>query len=84
MTQVRIHDIEVSAPVRVIQDVPILRRLDINITTRQAIGLRVLFDGLQFMGAEVQLTAKRPVKNLGDAVRWLLDEVANAADEAAD
>jgi hypothetical protein len=56
---------------------PVLSRLDGKLTQRQARALRAIFDGLCRDGETVQLGAEHPVKAHMDAVRWLLDRVAD-------
>ncbi|MBX3467174.1 MAG: hypothetical protein KF878_09795 [Planctomycetes bacterium] len=58
-------------------DFPVLRRLDLRLTQRQATALRLVFDGLQRDGETIQLEGVRPVRAHGDAIRWLLDQVAD-------
>lgn len=55
-----------------------------KLTPRQGRGLRLLFDGLVATGETVRYAkdpgARRdPVKDQPDAVRWLLDRIADAA-----
>lgn len=60
---------------------PTLQRLDGRLTLRQARALRAIFDGLQRDGAEVQLTGRYLVRNHIDAIRWILDRVAESLPE---
>ena len=50
----------------------------LRFTRRQAKALRCVFDGLQAEGEEVQLELKRPVRHIPDALRYLLDAIADA------
>lgn len=78
----------VSVPILHSLEVPTLihgsvtiSRLDTVITTRQARGLRVLFDGLVANQAEVRLAGSKPsrVESQYDAIRWMLEQVADLA-----
>lgn len=58
-----------------------MRRIDIDISARQAKAMRLAFDGLQSEGETVQLpgiSSDRPVSRPTDAVRYMLDRIADA------
>lgn len=54
-----------------------LRRIDIDLTARQAHAMRLVFDGLQAEGETVRLTGERPMRHPSDALRWILDQIAD-------
>ena len=57
----------------------ILTRVECKLTQRQGRALRLLFDGLQAEGERVQLgTARDPVQQQHDGIRWVLDQIADA------
>lgn len=61
-------------------DVYCMRRVDIDISPRQAKAMRLAFDGLQFVGGKVQLpglSTERPVSRPTDAIRYMLDRIAD-------
>ena len=53
-----------------------VRRLDCSLDLRQRLVLRLIYDGLQLEGET--LRGGRPVVKTQDAVRWLLDQAADA------
>lgn len=56
---------------------PELRRIDLVLTARQSKAMRMVFDGLQANGEQIRLVGKREMRLPGDAVRWLLDQIAD-------
>lgn len=71
-------DVVVLNPIPVYDTgLPPLRRVDGQLTPRQARALRLLFDGLQREGATVRLGGVYPVRSHVDAIRWLLDQIAD-------
>ena len=60
----------------------IAQNLNCRITRRQGLGLRRLFDGLVAAGEGVRWGSSDrtdAVKDQPDALRWLLDKIADAA-----
>jgi len=58
----------------------VLTRVECKLTPRQGRALRLLFDGLSAEGETVRLGTKpEPVVQQYDAVRWILDKIADAA-----
>lgn len=60
-----------------------MRRVDVDVSARQAKAMRLVFDGLQYTGKTVQLPGietYRPVARPTDAIRYLLDQIADAYD----
>lgn len=72
--------VSLTLPVANVGRVP-CARLDTRLTPRQQTALRRLFDGLQVDDAQMHLGVvgggMSPVRTQGDAVRWLLDQVAD-------
>lgn len=67
----------IEAPVARHGDVTI-GRLEGRLTPRQGLGLRLLFDGLVSRGATIKIGGTPDkVATQADAVRWLLDQVAD-------
>ena len=62
---------------------PVVSYLQARLTPRQSRGLRLLFDGLHNMEETVRYGSRQarrePVTSQADAIRWLLDAVADAA-----
>ena len=57
----------------------LISRLDFRITPRQSKALRLLFDGLVAEGETIELGGMFPVSSQADGLRWVLDQVAEAA-----
>ncbi len=61
-------------------DVYCMRRVDIDVSLRQAKAMRLAFDGLQLAGETVQMpgiSSPRPVTRPTDAIRYMLDQLAD-------
>src|SRR5690606_21257150 len=72
--------ISATLPVANVGRVPCVR-LDTRLTPRQQVALRRLYDGLQADDAQVNAGGCMvPVRNQADAVRWVLDQIADALD----
>jgi len=56
------------------------RRLQASLDRKQCTGLRMVFDGLQYAGAE--LADGSQVRNAQDAVRWILEQVYDSVEES--
>jgi len=52
------------------------RSFEVSLTVHQAFGLRMVFDGLQF--ADVELRSGKAVRNQQDALRYILEEIAES------
>jgi len=64
---------------------PLLSRIDLRLSERQARALRLVFDGLQAEGEECVVTGDRsvPLRMPGDAIRFMLDQIADAVEHDA-
>lgn len=72
---------DLAVPVRDISNMPSLSRFELRLTGKQARAMRRLFDGLVSAGETVDLDrTQRPVTKIPDALRWLLDRVAEATE----
>lgn len=68
--------VDLSAPV--VQTAAVrIQHLNFRVTARQSVALRMLFDGLVAEGARVNLASSEPVERQHDALRWILDRVAD-------
>lgn len=54
-------------------------RIDTRLTPRQAKAMRLVFDGLVARKEQVRLVGLSPVRQQVDALRWILDRVADQA-----
>lgn len=74
--------VELTCPVLEHGNVFLSRVEHCRLTPRQSRALRHLFDGLVAEGATIKLAGPHPEKVTAqnDAVRWLLDQVADAID----
>jgi hypothetical protein len=61
-----------------------LGRIECKLTPRQSTALRLLFDGLQARGATILLggTKPEPITSQHDALRWVLDQIADQTEKA--
>lgn len=72
-------DLDLRVPFKTEGTFPIRSNFAITLTPRQAKTLRGLFDALITEGETIKLTAERPVRMHEDAIRWLLDRIADEA-----
>jgi hypothetical protein len=72
------RELAISVPI-LVTGFPELRRIDLVLTGRQARAMRLAFDGLQAQGEQVRLIGPRDMRMPGDALRWILDEIADEA-----
>lgn len=75
--RVVVRTVDMSLPVASVGPV-VLRRLDLRMTDRQAQALRLLFDGLTAEGEAVRIPGNPTVSQTADALRWVLDKIADA------
>lgn len=61
-----------------------LSRIECRLTPRQSAALRLLFDGLQASKATILLggTKPEPITSQHDAIRWVLDQIADQTEKA--
>ena len=57
----------------------LIERMDFRLNPRQSAALRRLYDGLVSEGEQVDVVMSEPVATQYDALRWLLDRIADGA-----